>query len=98
MTDESVEERCQCGRPATVPHAKYALAQCMICHLVDRFGTGPRRKYPGNIGDGEIEVWMRRQLRKAFEEMVSLMRKDLDDLAERWNPPGEDSTEHGNQP
>ncbi|MCH9023196.1 MAG: hypothetical protein IID32_10605 [Planctomycetes bacterium] len=99
MTDENVEERCKCGRPATEPaRVAYELPRCMICHLVACYGAPPPRTAPGNIGDWEFEAWMGRQLRKAIEEMVSLMRSDLDALAERWTPPVDDSTQDGNQP
>ena len=97
MTDESVDKRCECGRPATVP-AKYGSPKCMMCHLVARYATSPPRSAPGNIGDWEIKRWMRGQLQKAIEEMVSLMRADLDALASKWNPPLDDSTQDGNQP
>ncbi len=99
MSDESVTETvqqtCKCGRPATIP-SKYGKPKCIGCHLVSRYAHSPPRSGPGNIGDWEIDSWMRGQMQKAIEEMVSLMRADLNALADKWNPPPVESTQDGN--
>lgn len=92
MTDESVDEKCcECDRPATVPFSGYP--RCMKHHLVYLYAGYPRRSSAGNISDGEIMRWMKSKLEKVIEEMGTLMRADLDALAEKWNPSLDDSTE-----
>jgi len=34
---------------------------------------------------------MEKELRAAFEDMLSMMRADLDALSKKWNPPVEQS-------
>jgi len=87
---ELAQEKCQCGRPATVP-SRWGSSRCIICHLVNRHASVPPRTAPGNIGDWEINTWMEKKLRDGFEEMLSIMRADLDTLSKKWNPPVEPS-------
>lgn len=80
---EPVQKKCQqCGkRPA------FQTSWCFICQLASRHATYPPRSSPGNISDHEIRRWMEKKLRDAFEEMLGMMRKDLEALGQKWNPP-----------
>jgi hypothetical protein len=88
MMNEIDRTKCKrCGRPAMESKYKWEPPRCFVCQLVNRHAKSPPRNSPGNIADWEIEIWMEKSLRAAFEEMLSMMRADLETLSLKWNPP-----------
>jgi len=90
---ESVASKCNCGRQAVAKKYRgdYGPPACFICQLVWLYTSAPPRSAPGNISDWEIKSWMEEKLRAAFEDMLSMMRADLDTLSKKWNSPVEQS-------